>query len=96
MTDTSQPADYDDYEEDEDDSEELLPDLYVEIATSLIYEVRFLETCAIVRPVTPHFYLAIRKLAHSEFAKEFEEFLGDRDAVREFVRGLQPEFIVGN
>lgn len=89
-TDTSQAP------EPEEDEDELLPDLWVERETSLIYEVRFLETCTIVRPVTPHFYLSIRKMSHMEFARDFEEFFGDRDAVREFVRGTEPEFVVEN
>jgi hypothetical protein len=92
MTDTSQAPEDEDTEDDED---ELLPDLWVERSSSLIYEVRFLDTCVIVRPVTPSFYLAIRKLNHMEFARDFTEFCGDKDAVRDFVRKAPPDFIVG-
>jgi hypothetical protein len=90
MTDTSQVSDL---ETDED--EELLPGLYVEISTSIIYEVKFFENCVLVRPATPGLYLSIKKISHDEFSKTFEEFSGDTKEVREFIKGKDMEFTVG-
>jgi hypothetical protein len=91
MTDINLP-DYD--REEEEEETELLPDLYTETKTGLIYEVRFFDTFCIVRPATPMFYLAIRKMTHVEFSKEFEPFLGDPEIVRAAIRGATPDFIV--
>lgn len=92
MTDTPPQANVE--VEDEEEIDELLPDIYVETATSLIYEVRFFDTFVIVRPATPAFYLAIRKLTHTDFSKLFEEFNGDKDEVRAFIKGMEPNFVI--
>lgn len=80
--------------EPEVEEEELLPDIFVEIATSLLYEVRFFDTFVIVRPATPALYLAIRKLSHVDFSRLFEEFGGNKEEVRAFMRGMTPDFIM--
>lgn len=86
MTDTDQ--------EDSDDSIELLPLLYVERSTNLIYECKFFDTFVLVRPATPVLYLAIKKLGHDEFMDTFDEFMGDPKKVREFINNSPPEFIL--
>lgn len=74
--------------------DELLPDLYVEIATNFLYEVKFFDTFALIRPATPAFYLAIRKINHLDFSRLFTEFTGDRDAARAFIKGETPDFVI--
>lgn len=76
------------------DPDELLPDVYVEKATRLIYECRFFDTFVLVRPATPKLYLAIKKLRHDDFINDFEEFGGDRKQVREFIHDAEPDFIL--
>lgn len=82
-----------DAEVDEDDVLEL-PDLYTEIETSLIHEVRLYQNFVFVRPATPELYLAIRKLSYPEFARAFRPFYGDKDSVRQMMWGAPPDFIV--
>lgn len=77
------------YEEDE-----LLPDLFVEKDTHLIYEVKFFDTFVLVRPATPLLYLAIKKLDHHVFCRDFEEFCGSKKAVREFMQSREHDFII--
>jgi hypothetical protein len=60
---------------------------YVERATTLIYDARFFDEFVIVRPASPAFYLSIRKLSHSEFIREFEEYAGDQQQVAAFLLG---------
>lgn len=87
MTDTSQDPEL--LEE-----EDLLPDLYVEKSSHIIHEVKFFDKCVLVRPATPGLYLAIRKLSHDEFLREFEEFSGDIQEVRDFIKGKTAEILV--
>ncbi len=68
---------------------ELLP-FFVEESTNLIYEAKFFDDFVIVRPASPAFATAIRKLDHNEFAREFKEFWGDPDPVRVFLYGTVP------
>jgi hypothetical protein len=83
-----------DTEATEVDTEELLPELWVERSTRLIYECKFFDGFILVRPATPAIYLAIRKVSDKQFMEEFDEFCGDREAAREFIRNAPPEFIV--
>lgn len=61
---------------------------YVESNSGLIYEVKFFETFALVRPASPAFYLAIRKVPLLEFSKEFHEYGGDSESIREYLWGV--------
>lgn len=78
-------------EEGEDD---LLPDLFVQKDTGLIFEVKFFDDFVLVRPATPLFYTAIKKMSLDEFGKEFEEFLGDVEEARLYLRGMTPDFVI--
>jgi hypothetical protein len=80
--------------EHEEIEDELLPDIYTEIATGLIYECKFFDKFVIVRPASPAFYLAIRKFTLVEFSKFFEEYGGDVTEVRDAIRGGEIGFIV--
>jgi hypothetical protein len=60
-------------------------DFYTEKATNLIYQAKFFEDFVIARPVSPMFYRAIRKLSLVDFSKEFHEFLGDPQEVRQVI-----------
>jgi hypothetical protein len=80
--------------EDDEELEELLPDIYVEITTGLLYECKFFDTFVLVRPASPSFYLAIKKMSLTDFVGKFDEFCGDRDEARIAIRGGTPEFIV--
>jgi hypothetical protein len=89
----TQLTDEDEIEEGED-LDELLPDIYVETATGLLYECKFFDGFVLVRPASPTFYLAIKKMSHVDFSREFEEFSGDLDEARAAIRGEMPGFIV--
>jgi hypothetical protein len=78
----------------EDDFHDTIGEIYVERQTSLLYEVKFFETFVLVRPASPAFYLALRKMSHSEFAKYFDEFYGDHEQVKTHIRGMSPEIII--
>lgn len=66
-------------------------DFYVETDTSLIYEVKFFDDFVLVRPASPQFYLALRKMSISEFSRDFHEFCGDHQEVRDCLEGAEPE-----
>lgn len=87
-----QLTDDDDHEDEE--LEELLPEIYVEIASGLLYECKFFDNFVLVRPASPSFYLALRKLSITDFAGHFEEFCGDHREARLAIRGGPPGFIV--
>lgn len=79
----------------EENFEELLPDYYVQKSTSMIFECKFFDSFVLVRPATPRLYLAIRKVSHKEFMDGFEEFCGDREYVRDIIRGrTEPELFI--
>lgn len=78
-------------DETEEESEDLLEDeyeLYVEIATRMLYQVKFFENFVIVRAASPLFYRDIRKMSILDFSRYFEEFYGDAQQVRDFFNGL--------
>lgn len=80
--------------EDRDVLEEMMPDLYTETATKLLYEVKFFQSFVLVRPATPLFYLAIKKISPLEFSRDFLPFEGDHEAARDAIRGAEPEMII--
>lgn len=85
----------DEVDEGEEDFEELLPDYYVQKSTSMIFECKFFDSFVLVRPATPRLYLAIKKISHREFMDTFEEFYGDKDQVRDIIRGkVEPELLI--
>lgn len=67
---------------------------YVEKSTSLIYEAKFFDKFIIVRPASPAFYTAIRKLTYPEFTNEFDEFWGDRTQIRNYLNGVASGLLV--
>lgn len=71
--------------EDEDGEEYDRPDVYVEIATRFLYDVKFFDGFILVRPSTPEFYSALRRVSYPQFAKEFEPFCGIRDSWTDLV-----------
>lgn len=77
-----------------EDNDDLLPDLYVQKDTGLIFEVKFFDDFALVRPATPLFYTAIKKMSLEEFSDQFEEFSGDQETARLYLRGMTPDFVV--
>ena len=60
---------------------------YVEKETRLLYEVRFFPEHALVRPAHPDFMSNLEKMDLITFAHKFEEFLGEQQAVRDFLWG---------
>jgi hypothetical protein len=80
--------------ETEDDFSDLFGVIYVERSTSLLYEVKFFDGFVLVRPASPAFYQALRKISHTEFADEFEEYGGDQEAVINHIRGEVPELVI--
>lgn len=70
------------------------PSLYTENETLLIYEVKFFHDVVLVRPATPAFHLAVRKLSMMEFGMNFSEFLGDPNEVYAFIEGEEPELYI--
>lgn len=77
-----------------DDDNDLHGVIYTERDTSLLYEVKFFDSFVIVRPASPAFYLAIRKMSHNEFADEFDEYNGNHDEVFAILRGPQSDLII--
>lgn len=77
-----------------DDFADTIGEIYVERDTSLLYEVKFFDMFVLVRPASPAFYLALKKMSHSEFARDFDEFYGDHEQVKTCIRGLSPELII--
>lgn len=59
---------------------------YTEISTNLIYEVKLFDTFAFLRPATPTFHAAVNRMDLEQFNKEFREFYGDHEGVREFLK----------
>lgn len=58
--------------------------LYTEKATRLVYEVQFIESYCLVRPVDPAFHLAVKKMSLPELAEDFDEYAGNWEEVRRF------------
>lgn len=81
-------------EEETEDEDELFYEIYVETASNLIHEVQFFPEFVLVRPASPNLYLTIRKVSLLDFSKEFHEYLGDPQAVRDFLKNTQAEFLV--
>lgn len=77
-----------------DDYEDTIGEIYVERDTSLLYEVKFFGDFVLVRPASPAFYMALKKLSHSEFARDFDEFYGNHEEVKNVLRGMPPEIII--
>jgi hypothetical protein len=77
-----------------DNDDDLIGEIYVETETGFIYEVKFFEEHVLVRPASPQFYCALRKISHLEFSKTFHEYYGDHDAVRDEIRGMSPEIVI--
>lgn len=80
--------------ETEEEQDDLFPDIYVEKSSKVLFEVKFFDGFCLVRPATPMFYTAIRKISLDDFTSNFEEFLGDLEEVRDALRGMTPELIV--
>jgi hypothetical protein len=97
MTDTEVMAD-DSYEIEEDEEEEqedeIFYEIYTEVATNMLYEVQMFSDFVLVRPASPSLYTAIRKLSVIDFSKEFREYYGDAEAVRETLRSSRADLIV--
>jgi hypothetical protein len=79
----------------EDDTDDLFREVYVETATGVIYEVQMFDSFCLVRPASPNMYGGIKKFNHVEFSGKFHEYGGDPDEVRDYIRGASPDFIVG-
>lgn len=74
------------YEEDEPESH-----FYVEKSTRYIYEVKFFPEFALVRPAHPDFSAAVNRMSLVNFVGEFEEYLGDAQAIKNFLWGADLE-----
>lgn len=55
--------------------------LHVEKSTSLIYEAKYFQEWVMVRPATPGFQKAIRRLSYVDFEKEFTDFCGNHEQI---------------
>jgi hypothetical protein len=84
----------DDIDLPEEAEDDIFTEIYVETATSLIYEVHMFDTFCLVRPASPNMYAGVRKLSHLAFSKEFHEFLGDPEEVRNYLRSANIDFVV--
>lgn len=81
-------------ETEEEEDEEDFYELYVEIATNLIHEVQFFDNFCFVRPASPSMYLNIRKLSLMDFTREFREYYGDVQQLREYLKNSHPDVII--
>lgn len=59
-------------------------ELYADKKTGLVYEAQLADSSALVRPASPALYSFIERISLDEFYDRFEEFSGDRDAVKAF------------
>ena len=75
-----------DYEEDDIESM-----FYVEKSSRLIYEVKLFPEFALVRPAHPDFSSAVERVDLIKFAGLFDEYLGDMQAIRDFLWGADVE-----
>lgn len=64
--------------------------LCTELSTSRLYETKTFDDFVMARPILPQFYNHIRKLTPEEFSQEFEDYTGDRTAMRKFLRRYHP------
>lgn len=60
---------------------------YVERGTRLIYEVRFFEDFALVRPAHPGMSLHLERMDLITFNERFEEYLGEQQDVKDYLWG---------
>jgi hypothetical protein len=68
---------------------------YVERSTGYIYEVKLFPEYAIIRPATPEASANIMREDLVKFAQAFTEYLGDHQAIRDYLWGAgSPENIV--
>lgn len=77
-----------------DNFSDTIGEIYVERDTSLLYEVKFFQDFVLVRPASPAFYLALRKMSHNDFARDFDDFNGDHQEVKEALSGMSPDIII--
>jgi hypothetical protein len=61
---------------------------YTERGTNLIYEATFFEDFALVRPASPAFYSHVMKVSLNDFLGTFDEYLGDRQKIRDVLDGI--------
>lgn len=95
MVNTEEMAEgWEEFEEELDDDSDLFQDIYVETATNRLHEVHMFDTFCLVRMASPNFYAEVRKLTHIAFARDFHEYGGDPDAVREYLRTPSSDFMV--
>jgi hypothetical protein len=78
----------------EEDNGDLFTDIYVETATNLLHEVHMFETFCLVRLASPNFFADVRKLNHVDFSREFHEYGGDPQAVRDYLRSASADILV--
>lgn len=80
-----------DYEEDQDEPESCF---YVERANRFIYEVKFFPEFALVRPAHPDYTSAVQRVPLINFVKEFEEYQGDVQMIRDYLWGAEVEGVI--
>ncbi len=81
--------------EDEHREYESESSFYVERQTGYIYEVKLFPEYALVRPATPEASANVMRTDIIQFAHEFTEYLGDPQAIRDYLWGAEtPENIV--
>lgn len=64
--------------------------LYVENETGIIFEAKFFEDYAILRPVTPELFHDIRKISFHDLTMHYDDFCGNRNEVLEFMATGRP------
>lgn len=68
---------------------------YTEKSTGFIYEVKLFPDFAMIRPATPEALANISKISLVQLVHEFTEYLGEAQAIREYLWGSgTPENIV--
>lgn len=60
--------------------------LYTEINSGKTFEGKLFDSFVLVRPVLPHMWGNTRKIPLESFGREFEDFQGNREEVRRFLR----------
>lgn len=70
----------------EEEEEEFL--LYTSKNSKFIYVVQFLDDCALVRSASPMHYNEVHKIDLLTFTREFEEYCGDHEIIRQTLMGM--------
>lgn len=60
--------------------------LVVEKTTSRVFEGKFFDEFVLIRPILKPFIQGMRRVTLAEFDENFQDFCGDPDEIRQFIK----------